>query len=283
MSAVEVDRLVLRAQRGDAAALEAVCARARPLLVRHARRLMRHPADAEDAVQEVLMLVCTRIGTYRWEGSFVGWLYALATRAMLRRAAARTREAAVAVDAAETALVLDHDPITEAEWDLLAQDLHLACTLGVLTALSPETRRIYLLGEVLAVPDRVGAEVAQVTPTAYRKRLERARRAVADAVRARPASDEEGRRLAGPARELDRLARRGELHRARDRGASAEGAVRAQRERCARCDESRRRLLPAVADPDPLRRGRARGASRILFICLTHIPWRSRTALARSR
>src|SRR5215218_3865284 len=70
------------------------------------------------------------------------------------------------------------------EWDLLAQDLHLACTLGVLTAPSPETRRIYLLGEVLAVPDRVGAEVAQVTPAAYRKRLERARRAVAR----RPAS-----------------------------------------------------------------------------------------------
>jgi hypothetical protein len=101
--------------------------------------------------------------------------------------------------------------------------------LGVLTALSPETRRLYLLGEVLAVPDLVGAEVAQVTPATYRKRLERARRAVADAVRPRPATAEDSDRLAGAARELDDLVRLGELHRAHARGASADGAVRALR------------------------------------------------------
>lgn len=206
--AAELDSLVARAQRGDAAALEALCARARPLLLRHARRLLHRSADVEDAVQEVLMLVCARIGTYRWEGSFAGWLYAIATRHVLRRAATAPREAALAVEQAEAALVSDHDPMTEAEWSLVEQDLHLACTVGVLTALSPEARRLYLLGEVLAVPDRVGAQVAQTSPAAYRKRLERARRAVSDSVRhaARP-SRADGR-LAVAARELDELVAR---------------------------------------------------------------------------
>jgi RNA polymerase sigma factor (sigma-70 family) len=223
----DLDRLVARAQRGDAAALEAVCARVRPMLVRHARRLLGRSADVEDAVQEVLIVACARIGTYRWEGSFAGWLYAVATRTILRRATATPREATLAVELAERALLTDHDPMTEAEWRLVEQELHLACTVGVLTGLSPDARRIYLLGEVLAVPDRVGAEVAHVTPAAYRKRLERARRTVARAVReaAPPRADRE--RLAVAARELHDLVRLGELHRAHARRGSAEGAVRA--------------------------------------------------------
>src|SRR5919112_2916366 len=178
----DLDRLVARAQRGDAVALDALCARVRPMLVRHARRLMGRSADTEDAVQDALILACARIGTYRHEGSFAGWLYAVATRSMLRGASPTAAEAAVAVDVAERALVTEHDPMTEAEWSLVEQDLHLACTIGVLEGLSREARRLYLLGEVLSVPDRVGAEVAQVSPATYRKRLERARRAVAGAV-----------------------------------------------------------------------------------------------------
>ena len=224
---VDIDDLVARAQRGDAAALEAVCARLRPLLVRHARRLLRRPADVEDAVQEALLVICARLGTYRWEGSFAGWVYAVATRSMLRHAAASPTEAALAVERAEAALLSDHDPMTEAEWGLVEQDLHLACTVGVLTALSPEARRLYLLGEVLAVPDRVGAQAAETTPAAYRKRLERARGAVADAVRAQRPADMERDRLTVAARELDDLVRLGELHRARARGGTAEGALRA--------------------------------------------------------
>jgi RNA polymerase sigma factor (sigma-70 family) len=224
----DIDRLVARAQRGDAAALEAVCARARPLLFRHARRLLGRSADVEDAVQDVLVLACERIGSYRWEGSFAGWLYAIATRSMLRRASVTPQKATVALELAERALVSDYDPATEAEWRLVEQELHLACTVGVLTALSPEARRTYLLGEVLGVPDWVGARVGHVTTAAYRKRLERARRAVAAAVRSH-AQQEVGHhhRVGVAARELADLVRLGELHRAQARGASADGAVRA--------------------------------------------------------
>jgi RNA polymerase sigma factor (sigma-70 family) len=223
----DIDELVARAQRGDRAALEAVCARARPLLLRHARRLLNRSPDVEDAVQDVLIVLCAKIGSYRWEGSFASWLYAIATRSILRRSATAPREAALALELADAALVSDHDPISDAEWELVAQDVHLACALGVLAALSPEARRLYLLGEVLAVPDRVGAQVAQVTPAAYRKRLERARRAVSAAVRHQEPAELDRHRLATAARELDDLVRLGELHRAHARRGTAEGAVRA--------------------------------------------------------
>jgi RNA polymerase sigma factor (sigma-70 family) len=227
--ALDIDRLVARAQRGDADALEAVCARVRPLLVRHARRLLGRSSDAEDAVQEALIVICTRIVTYRWEGSFTGWVYAVATRSMLRRAASTPQEAALALELADQALLGDHDPMTDAEYRLVEQDLHLACTVGVLTGLTADARRIYLLGEVLAVPDRIGAQVAQVTPATYRKRLERARRAVADAVRSPDPAPLADRDVAVAARELDDLVRLGELHRAHTRRGTADGAVRALR------------------------------------------------------
>jgi RNA polymerase sigma factor (sigma-70 family) len=223
----DIDHLVARAQRGDAAALDAVCARVRPLLLRHARRLLRRSADLEDAVQDALILICARIGTYRWEGSFAGWVYAVATRSMLRRAATTPDEAALAVELADEALLTDHDVMTEAEWRLVEQDLHLACTLGVLTGLTAEARRIYLLGDVLGVPDRVGAQVAQVTPATYRKRLERARRAVAETARAGAPATIHDARVDAAARELDDLVRLGELHRVHARRGTADGAIRA--------------------------------------------------------
>ena len=223
----DIDQLVARAPRGDAAALEAVCARARPMLVRHTRRLLGHSADVEDAVQEVLIIACARLSTYRWEGSFAGWLYTIATRTTLRRAATSPQEVALATEVAERTLVSDYEPMTEAEWGLVEQDLHLACTIAVLTGLSSEARRLYLLGEVLAVPDRVGAQVTGVAPAAYRKRLERARHAVAAAVREWTQPDTDRERVAAAARELDDLVRLGELHRAHDRPGTAAGAVRA--------------------------------------------------------
>jgi DNA-directed RNA polymerase specialized sigma24 family protein len=223
----DIDHLVARAQGGDAAALDAVCARMRPLLLRHARRLLWRSADLEDAVQDALILICARIGTYRWEGSFAGWVYAVATRSMLRRAVTTPDEVALAVELADEALLTDHDVMTEAEWRLVEQDLHLACTLGVLTGLTAEARRIYLLGEVLGVPDRVGAQVAQVTPAAYRKRLERARRAVAEAALAGAPATTIDARVDAAARELDDLVRLGELHRVHARRGTADGATRA--------------------------------------------------------
>lgn len=107
-----VDLLVARAQGGDPQALDELCVRARPMLLRHARRLLGRSADVEDAVQEVLILACARLGTYRWQGSFAGWLYAIATRCILRHAARTPREATLAVELSERALLFDHDPMT---------------------------------------------------------------------------------------------------------------------------------------------------------------------------
>ena len=91
--------LVTRAKDGDAAALEALCARHAPRVERLARHLIRDPEDARDAAQESLAKLCVRLRQFRGESQFSTWLHRLVVvkEALTRRAlddeAIRTTEA----------------------------------------------------------------------------------------------------------------------------------------------------------------------------------------------
>lgn len=69
--------LVTRAKDGDAAALEALCARHAPRVERLARHLLRDPEDARDAAQESLAKLCVRLRQFRGESQFSTWLHRL--------------------------------------------------------------------------------------------------------------------------------------------------------------------------------------------------------------
>jgi hypothetical protein len=60
--------------------------------------------------------------------------------------------------------------------NLLVTEVMLACTSGMLLCLDREQRLTYILGEIFAVSDAVGAEVLEITTENFRQRLSRARR-----------------------------------------------------------------------------------------------------------
>ena len=66
----ELSRVAFRAAAGDSAALERAVAGVRHDVYRLAVRMLWHPADAEDATQEALIRITTRIGSYRGEAAF---------------------------------------------------------------------------------------------------------------------------------------------------------------------------------------------------------------------
>ena len=70
--------LAVRAQDGDRA-LEALVERHEPRVRRLAGYLLNDPQDAEDAAQEALAKVLTRIDEFRGEARFATWLYSLVT------------------------------------------------------------------------------------------------------------------------------------------------------------------------------------------------------------
>jgi len=69
--------LAVRARDGDRRALETLVERHEPAVRRLAGYLLADQQDAEDASQEALAKLCTRIGQFRGASRFSTWLYSL--------------------------------------------------------------------------------------------------------------------------------------------------------------------------------------------------------------
>ena len=109
----ELDALALRAAAGDRDALEELLAAVQPRVRRICGRMLLFPEDAEEAAQDALLLVATRIGSFAGRSRFTTWLHAVASnsarstyRTLKRRAAERlTDELPVAADPRTTSVI----------------------------------------------------------------------------------------------------------------------------------------------------------------------------------
>jgi len=170
--------LVARAVDGDKACLEEVIAALRDPLYRLALRMTWRPADAEDATQEILIRVITRLASWRGEASLLTWAYRIGVNYLLNLRRQSAREAAtVSFEQFRDGLA---DGLAASDYDgpdaaLLAHEVRLTCTQAMLRCLERQERVAYVLGSVFELPSAEAAWILEVTPAAYRKRLERAR------------------------------------------------------------------------------------------------------------
>ena len=74
----EIDELARRAQAGDRDALEQLLAAVRPRTLNICRGVLPHLPDAEDACQEALIKVASKLDTWRGPGRFTTWLHVVA-------------------------------------------------------------------------------------------------------------------------------------------------------------------------------------------------------------
>lgn len=76
---MEVDEaLIERARAGDRDALEELLTAVRPFVSRRCRRMLPYPQDAEEATQDALLTIATRLDSYTGRGSFGGWVNVVA-------------------------------------------------------------------------------------------------------------------------------------------------------------------------------------------------------------
>ena len=174
---------VTAARAGDPAALEDVVGRIQAPVYRLALRMLWHPEDARDATQEILVRVVTRLATYRGESAFLTWAYRVATNYLLsarrsRLEHARLSFAEFARDLGEPEPGLAVNPT--AEDALLLEEVKIGCTHAMLLCLDRPARLAYVIGEILEMTAGEAAAVLDIAPAAFRKRLERARRAITD-------------------------------------------------------------------------------------------------------
>lgn len=173
------DQVIDAANRGDRDALERLIRLITDDVYGLAIRMLWHPADAEDATQEILIKVVTHLSTFRRQAAFGTWVYRIATNHLLTTRQRRAERAATtfetfAEDLAE-GLDTSYDPrgVDEA---LLANEVKIGCTQGMLLCLDRDHRVAYVLGEVFELPSEWAAYILDITPAAYRKRLSRARK-----------------------------------------------------------------------------------------------------------
>jgi RNA polymerase sigma-70 factor, ECF subfamily len=109
----DVEALAVRAAAGDATALDALLVEIQPRVRRICGRMLLYPEDAEEAAQDALLLVSTRIHTFAGRSRFTTWLHAVASnsarstyRSLKRRASEMpTAEMPTAADPRTTSVI----------------------------------------------------------------------------------------------------------------------------------------------------------------------------------
>ena len=93
----DIDELARRAKAGDRDALEALLAAVRPRTLAICRGVLPYSSDAEDACQEALLNVATKIGGWGEQGRFTTWLHVVAVNSA-RSTYRRMKNQAIASD-----------------------------------------------------------------------------------------------------------------------------------------------------------------------------------------
>ena len=181
---------VAAALDGDREALGRVVGSIQPLIYRLALRFFGHPQDAEDASQEALIQIVTRLDRFEGRSALTTWAYRVATNKYLSMARMRNERHAMTFeefdqDLAAVPLNAKLPSIQDVDNQLLLEEAKIGCTLAMLLCLDRGHRMAYVLGEIMEMDHQAGAEILDITPTAFRKRLQRARSRITDLMRAR--------------------------------------------------------------------------------------------------
>lgn len=175
-------RLVARARSGESDALEVLVRRHQPWIYNIAVRMLYHPQDAQDATQEILIKALTHLSSFGGRSTFRTWLYRIVVRHVLNVKRGRLEPAVLTFSCYGHGL--DHTPDLDlpddrsapADMRLLVEEARITCTTGMLLCLDRGQRLVYILGEIFAVSDAVGAELLEIGRDNFRQRLARARR-----------------------------------------------------------------------------------------------------------
>jgi RNA polymerase sigma factor (sigma-70 family) len=175
-----LEALARRAIDGDRDAVGALVVELQGQVFALSLRMLWHREDAEDATQEILVRVVTRLAQFDFRSRLRTWVYRVATNYLLDVKRSRVeREKLTFTSFADDLLEgLSSDGPEESERSLLVEEVRIGCTLAMLQCLDRPHRLAYILGEIMEIPGPESAEGMNLEPAAFRKRLQRAREAV---------------------------------------------------------------------------------------------------------
>lgn len=170
------------AKAGDANALEALVRAVQTNVYRIAVRMLADPQLAQDATQEILIRIVTKLSTFHGESKFETWTYRVATNYLLTAKKVISRDPGLSFQLFADDLLngLADETSAAPEHHVMLNELRIRCTMAMLLCLDREHRAAYVLGEVFEFDQREAADILDISPANFRKRLSRARTSVQD-------------------------------------------------------------------------------------------------------
>ena len=181
----ELSALIRQATAGDKAALEAVLAAVQDLVFNLSLRILGTFYDAEDASQDILLKVMTHLSSFKGDSTFTTWVFRIAVNHLKDYKKHMFAQFPLSFefygDDIRNGKIQDVPDLTQnVEKAILAEELKLSCTNVMLQCLDPESRCIFILGTMFRVDSRIAGDILGITPEAYRQRLSRVRKKMAD-------------------------------------------------------------------------------------------------------
>ena len=181
----ESSDLIQKATAGDKKALETVLIGVQDLIFNLSLRMLGTFPDAEDATQDILLKIITHLSSFKGESSFSTWVFSIASNHLKSYQKHMFAKFPLSFefygDDIRNADINDVPDLTQnVERSDLAEELKLSCTNVMLQCLDAESRCIFILGTMFKVDSRIAGDILGITPEAYRQRLSRVRKKVAD-------------------------------------------------------------------------------------------------------
>ena len=175
-----LEDLARQAVDGDRDALDCLVRDLQTDVYGLALRMLWNREDAEDATQEILVRVVTRLAQFDSRSKLRTWVYRIAVNYVLdvKKSPVERMQLNFQAFAEDLADGLSSDGPPEAERSLLIEEVKIGCTLGMLQCLDRPHRLAYVLGEILELSGPEAAEALDITPELFRKRLQHARAAI---------------------------------------------------------------------------------------------------------
>lgn len=181
----ELLALVEKAAAGDKNSLETVILNIQDLVFNLSLRMLGTFPDAEDAAQDILLKVVTHLSSFKGESAFTTWVFRIAVNHLKNYKKHMFARFPLSFeyygDDIKNGAVGDLPDLTQnVERSILAEELKLSCTNVMLQCLDAESRCIFILGTMFKLDSRIAGDILSLTPEAYRQRLSRIRRKMAD-------------------------------------------------------------------------------------------------------
>jgi RNA polymerase sigma factor (sigma-70 family) len=172
-----MEALIIRIRNGDKTALESLIREIQPGIFNLSVRFLSIREDAEDATQEILVKIITSLGRFEGKSKFSTWTYRIAVNHLLNIKKSRLeQELSFSVFGEDIIRGLKQSsPNYSPENNLLAEEVKIGCTLGMLLCLDRNLRIAYIIGEIFELNSQDAAEILEITPENFRKRYSMAR------------------------------------------------------------------------------------------------------------